>query len=138
MIFQENVSFDHYFGTYPNALNLPGETPFTALPGTPAVDGLSPDLLLNNPNSCNNRNGAGAADPFRLSPGKRRHSRPGPRLHRRQLAFDAGGMDCSHAPWALPMARILGIGIAATTGLTMAYYDGNTVTASGIMPSTMR
>jgi phospholipase C len=41
VIFQENVSFDHYFGTYPNALNLPGETPFTALPGTPAVDGLS-------------------------------------------------------------------------------------------------
>ena len=28
VIFQENVSFDHYFGTYPNAANLPGETPF--------------------------------------------------------------------------------------------------------------
>ena len=25
VIFQENVSFDHYFGTYPNAQNLPGE-----------------------------------------------------------------------------------------------------------------
>jgi phospholipase C len=25
VIFQENVSFDHYFGTYPNALNLYGE-----------------------------------------------------------------------------------------------------------------
>lgn len=24
VIFQENVSFDHYFGTYPNALNLSG------------------------------------------------------------------------------------------------------------------
>jgi len=23
VIFQENVSFDHYFATYPNALNLP-------------------------------------------------------------------------------------------------------------------
>jgi phospholipase C len=23
IIFQENISFDHYFGTYPNALNLP-------------------------------------------------------------------------------------------------------------------
>ena len=30
VIFQENVSFDHYFGTYPNALNLSGETPFKA------------------------------------------------------------------------------------------------------------
>ena len=28
VIFQENVSFDHYFGTYPEALNAPGEPPF--------------------------------------------------------------------------------------------------------------
>jgi len=27
VMFQENISFDHYFGTYPNALNLPGEPP---------------------------------------------------------------------------------------------------------------
>src|ERR1700678_4769259 len=68
VIFQENVSFDHYFGTYPHALNLPGESPFSALPGTPAVDGLSQSLLLNNPNAGNKLNGAGAANPFRLSP----------------------------------------------------------------------
>jgi phospholipase C len=30
VIFHENVSFDHYFGTYPHAFNLPGETPFHA------------------------------------------------------------------------------------------------------------
>ena len=30
VIFQENVSFDHYFGTYPNAQNNAGEQPFTA------------------------------------------------------------------------------------------------------------
>ena len=30
VIFQENVSFDHYFGTYPNAANTAGEPPFTA------------------------------------------------------------------------------------------------------------
>ena len=34
VIFQENVSFDHYFGTYPHAFNLPGETPFHAKEGT--------------------------------------------------------------------------------------------------------
>jgi phospholipase C len=34
VIFDENVSFDHYFGTYPDALNPPGEPPFHALPGT--------------------------------------------------------------------------------------------------------
>ena len=28
VIFQENVSFDHYFGTYPNATNTSGQ-PFT-------------------------------------------------------------------------------------------------------------
>jgi phospholipase C len=33
VIFQENVSFDHYFGTYPFALNPKGEPRFTALPG---------------------------------------------------------------------------------------------------------
>ena len=50
VIFQENVSFDHYFGTYPNAANIDGQ-PFIAQPGTPAVNGLSPELLLRNPNS---------------------------------------------------------------------------------------
>ena len=35
VIFQENVSFDHYFGAYPNALNDAGETPFVALETTP-------------------------------------------------------------------------------------------------------
>jgi phospholipase C len=30
VIFQEHVSFDHYFGTYPHATNPPGEPKFTA------------------------------------------------------------------------------------------------------------
>ena len=41
LIFQENVSFDHYFGTYPSAANTDGQ-PFAPAPGTPAVDGLPP------------------------------------------------------------------------------------------------
>ena len=41
VIFQENVSFDHYFGTYPNAANTDGQ-PFAAAPHTPAVNGLKP------------------------------------------------------------------------------------------------
>lgn len=40
VIFQENVSFDHYFGTYPTALNSTGEPPFIAKKGTPSVNGL--------------------------------------------------------------------------------------------------
>src|SRR5713101_2598810 len=39
VIFQENVSFDHYFGTYPQAANSDGQ-PFVAAHHTPAVDGL--------------------------------------------------------------------------------------------------
>src|ERR1043166_4084836 len=64
VIFQENVSFDHYFATYPHAANLPGETPFTALAGTPAVAGLSADLLTKNPNFTNPANGVDAVNPY--------------------------------------------------------------------------
>src|ERR1017187_2225017 len=71
IIFQENVSFDHYFGTYPNALNPSGgssvvpEPRFYPAPGTPTVNGFNPALLNNNPN-LNPANGAGATNPFRL------------------------------------------------------------------------
>src|SRR5262245_63739532 len=80
VIFQENISYDHYFGTYPNAMNLPGETPFHAKPHTPRNNNLvtpldvnnqfvplsGVDLLNNNPNKNNPANGAGAVNPFRL------------------------------------------------------------------------
>src|SRR5208282_2108816 len=49
VIFQENVSFDHYFATYPVAKNTDG-TAFTAQPGTPTVNGLTPGLITGNPN----------------------------------------------------------------------------------------
>ncbi len=65
IIFQENVSFDHYFGTYPNATNPQGEPQFNAAPGTPSVNGYSNGLLNFNPN-LNPANGAGATNPFRL------------------------------------------------------------------------
>src|SRR6201995_3892439 len=57
VIYQENVSFDHYFGTYPDAFNPIGEPRFVAKAGTPSVNGLTPDLLQHNPN---------LANPFRL------------------------------------------------------------------------
>src|SRR6185312_8691623 len=59
VIFQENVSFDHYFGTYPNAANPAGEPRFTAVHGTPRVDNLlHGSLLTQNPN-LNVQNAAG-------------------------------------------------------------------------------
>jgi len=57
VIFQENVSYDHYFGTYPNATNPQGEPKFNAEPNTPSANGLTASLLKNNPNVVN---------PFRL------------------------------------------------------------------------
>ena len=55
VIFQENISFDHYFGTYPKALNPAGQPRFIAKPGTPAVNGYTDGLLYNNPNALNTR-----------------------------------------------------------------------------------
>src|ERR1700690_752729 len=49
VLFDENVSFDHYFGTYPDAANTDGSL-FHAKPGTPTVNGLTPALLNDNPN----------------------------------------------------------------------------------------
>jgi phospholipase C len=129
VIFDENVSFDHYFGAYPTALNLPGESPFKALPGTPAVDGLSQSLLTNNPNASNSKNGTGATNPFRLSPADAATADQDHQYGPEQLAFDAGAMDLFPLSVGAKDGPDLGTGILATTGLTMGYYDGNTVTA---------
>lgn len=68
VIFGENISFDHYFGTYPRAANPHGEPAFWADPNTPSVNGLLHDgLLTHNPNSLNTTgNAKGAMNPFRL------------------------------------------------------------------------
>src|SRR5215471_19074858 len=52
VVFQENVSFDHYFATYPFATNPASQPQFHALPNTPNVNNLlSGGLLDENPNS---------------------------------------------------------------------------------------
>ncbi|MDE1978394.1 MAG: phospholipase, partial [Betaproteobacteria bacterium] len=67
VLYQENVSFDHYYATYPTATNPAGEPAFTAKAGTPAVNNLvSANLLSNNPNFTNTANGVDAAEPYRL------------------------------------------------------------------------
>ncbi len=57
VIFDENQSFDHYFGVYPKAANPQGQPPFDAAAGTPSVNGLNGALLQRNPNG---------VQPFRL------------------------------------------------------------------------
>jgi phospholipase C len=120
IIFQENVSFDHYFATYPNAKNPSGEPQFHAKENTPAVNGLTPALLTHNPNSAN---------PFRLDRSDALTCDMNHDYTPEQLAFDHGLMDkfpenTSPAGGCTSFPNLVGFG----TGITMGYYDGNTVT----------
>ncbi len=127
VIFQENVSFDHYFGTYPNATNPAGEPRFVAAPGTPNVNGLDGALLTNNPN-LNVANGAGATNPFRLDRSQAATNDQDHDYGPEEMAFDNGLMDLF--PLSVGTAGPPpNSGPGTTTGLTMGYFDGNTVTA---------
>jgi phospholipase C len=135
VIFQENISFDHYFGTYPRATNPSGEPPFFAQPGTPTVNGLTHGLLTANPNflnTANNNTGMNsvAANPFRLDRSQAATADQDHDYMPEQMAADHGLMDlfplsvgtAGPPPTSPPPA-------VETTALTMGYYDGNTVTA---------
>jgi len=128
VIFQENISFDHYFGTYPNATNPSGEQQFHARPGTPTVNGYSPALLTSNPN-LNPANGAGATNPFRLDPSQAVTADQDHDYTPEQQAYDMGVMDLFPFYVGTAGPPPPGGGILSTTGLNMGYYDGNTVTA---------
>ncbi|QGN32590.1 phospholipase C [Microlunatus sp. Gsoil 973] len=119
IIFQENVSFDHYFATYPVAANPDGEPAFIAAGDTPTVNGLDTSLLdPNNPNS---------VQPFRLGRDQAETCDQDHNYQREQMAFDSGLMDkfvesVGRAPQDCPSYN-------KGKGLVMGYYDGNTVTA---------
>jgi phospholipase C len=128
VIFGENISFDHYFGTYPNATNPSGEPVFTPLGGTPTVNGIQGELSLLNPN-LNPANGSGATNPFRLDRSQAATADQNHDYTPEQAAFDKGLMDLFPANVGVAGPPPGGGGIVDTTGLTMGYYDGNTVTA---------
>jgi phospholipase C len=138
VLFGENISFDHYFGTYPNAANTGGTT-FTAAAGTPIPNNYisNPTLLTANPNenSANLSTAANSipADPFRLSPNQAGTGDQDHNYGPEQVAFDNGKMDLF--PLSVGVADAAALvnetaapGIAGTTALNMGYYDGNTVT----------
>ncbi len=135
VIFGENVSFDHYFGTYPHATNPSGETAFTAASGTPTPNNYVSDaaLLTANPNSTQIANGAAATNPFRLDYTQAATNDQDHNYGPEQAAFDGGAMD--KFPLSVGVADTGSYGnsstptIAKTNALTMGYYDGNTVTA---------
>jgi phospholipase C len=116
VIFQENISFDHYFGTYPNATNPAGEPQFHARPGTPSVNGLSAGLLNANPN-LNTLNGAAASNPFRFDRSQAVTSDQDHDYLDEQLAYDGGLLD------------LFPTHTGGANSTVMGYFDGNTVTA---------
>ena len=128
VIFGENVSFDHYFGTYPKALNPMGQPRFTAAEGTPPVNGLTEALLKSNPNFTNTANGAGATNPFRLDRTQAFTASQSHSYLPEQQAFHNGAMDL-FPRYTGRTGVVTGPGPFHTTGLVMGYYDGNTVTA---------
>jgi phospholipase C len=116
VIFQENVSFDHYFGTYPKATNADGQ-PFTAKRRTPVVNGLSGALLTSNPNGVNPRR-LGSANALTCD---QDHA-----YTAEQQASDRGLMDMFPE---FTQVESCSAPDTAPPGLVMDYYDGNTVTA---------
>ncbi len=126
VIFDENISFDHYFGLYPTAANPPGEPQFVAVPNTPAINGLRGDLLTNNPNLAA-ENGPGATNPFRLDRTQAATSDQNHSYTPEQRAYHDGRADLF--PRNTGRAGTGGTGAFSTTGLVMGYFDGNTVTA---------
>lgn len=142
VIFGENISFDHYFGTYPHALNPPNEPAFLSKPDTPTVNGLTNALLLRNPNFLNVKvNHGDAVNPFRLDSSQAATADEDHQYTPEQRAFHAGLMDSfpryTGAPGSPAVQKRLGSrGVKnspryafQTKGLVMGYYDGNTVTA---------
>jgi phospholipase C len=116
VVFGENISFDHYFGTYPHATNPAGEPAFVPAPGTPSVNGLTSALLTNNPN---------LANPQRLDRSEPLTCDQSHEYTAEQEAFDRGLMDAfvefTNNPTCNPPD-------VAKPTLVMDYYDGNTVT----------
>jgi len=127
VIFNENISFDHYFGTYPVATNPPGENPFTAKANTPTVNGYTTALLNQNPN-LNPANVTGATNPFRLDPSQAVTADQDHSYTPEQQAYDLGAMDLFPLYTGVPGPPPTGAPIVSTNGLNMGYFDGNTVT----------
>jgi len=117
VIFQENVSFDHYFATYPNAGNPAGEPRFVARHGTPQVNGLTDGLLKHNPNSAN---------PFRLARSEALTCDEDHNYSHEQRAYNGGLVDKFIENTTRDSCSAPNV---SKQNLVMGYYDGNTVTA---------
>ncbi|WP_256638772.1 phospholipase C [Streptomyces murinus] len=118
VLFDENISFDHYFATYPKAANTDG-TKFTASKSTPKdIDTLAnAGLLKHNPNQY---------APKRLSPSQALTCDQNHSYGPEQYAYNGGKAD--QFVQNTEVDKCSG-GLFGEPGLAMDYYDGNTVTA---------
>jgi len=117
VIFQENISFDHYFATYPNATNPPGEPRFSPSPNTPTVNGLTGALLNNNTNQY---------QPFRFDRSQAATCDMNHGYTAEQNATNGGLLD-KFVSYTSPIKTYCKDPNRAK--LVMGYFDGNTVTA---------
>ncbi|MGW5198339.1 phospholipase C [Streptomyces spiralis] len=118
VLFDENISFDHYFATYPKAANTDG-TRFTASKRTPRdIDTLAhAGLLEKNPNQY---------APRRLGPAQAPTCDQNHSYGPEQYAYNGGRAD--QFVQNTEVDKCSG-GLFGEPGLVMDYYDGNTVTA---------
>jgi phospholipase C len=126
VLFDENESFDHYFGTYPFAANTDG-TKFQARRGTPAVNGLYSTITSNGPAGPLLTSNPNAYNPTRLTHSQALTCDQNHGYTAEQKAVNNGKMDqfvqntetdtCTGQPI-----------LYGHPGLVMDYYDGNTVT----------
>jgi phospholipase C len=131
VIYGENVSFDHYFGTYPTAANTAGEPAFNAAAGTPTVNNLTGTLLTANPNSTNAANlaipiAANLLNPFRLDRTQANTADQNHAYTAEEKAYDNGVADAFPANTGTASAG--GAGAFGTKAQVLGYFDGNTVT----------
>ncbi|CAB3762559.1 phospholipase C [Paraburkholderia humisilvae] len=154
VIFGENVSFDHYFATYPNSANVAGEPIVTAasntqtdintlqhanLLGVANPNGLATSPNLANPGSVNGVSTtppavggvsliAANAQPFRLDRTQANTNSQNHSYGPEQLADDNLKMDAF--PLFTSASGVISgsTGAFGSNGQVLGYFDGNTVT----------
>jgi phospholipase C len=126
VIFDENVSFDHYFGTYPYAANTDG-TPFHAKPGTPRVNGLYSKITKNGPTGPLLTSNPNEYNPQRLTHAQALTCDQNHDYTPEQQAEDGGKMDMFVQDTQSDDCSTTGE-YYGPPGIVMDYYDGNTAT----------
>ena len=116
MIFDENISFDHYFGTYPNAANTDGTHVHRSRARPKANTLVTSGTLTNNPN---------LYPPKRLTPAQ---ARPATRTTATRAEQAGGGRRQDGHVRPEDRAPTPAPALFGSPGLVMDYYDGNTVT----------